>query len=119
MTTAPLSGGAGLRRLLLGRTAAALATSLIPTTLTLAVVHTGSTYANCVWRGSAYYDGGTIIFPNGITGIWDTYTHAPCNDGGTSTSCLHANGYVPGTANDYTYAIYPRDCADFNGAYQQ
>ncbi|WP_194920670.1 MFS transporter [Catenulispora rubra] len=31
-----------IRRLLLGRTAAALATSLIPTTLTLAVVHAGS-----------------------------------------------------------------------------
>lgn len=32
----------GVRRLLIGRTAAALATSLIPTTLTLAVVHAGS-----------------------------------------------------------------------------
>ena len=31
-----------LRRLVLGRTAAALATALIPTTLTLAVVHAGS-----------------------------------------------------------------------------
>ena len=35
-------GPVGIRRLLLGRTAAALATSLIPTTLTLAVVHTGT-----------------------------------------------------------------------------
>ena len=35
-------GTAGVRRLLVGRTAAALATSLIPTTLTLAVVHAGS-----------------------------------------------------------------------------
>ncbi|MEZ0110866.1 hypothetical protein ABH920_004881 [Catenulispora sp. EB89] len=35
-------GTVGIRRLLLGRTAAALATSLIPTTLTLAVVHAGS-----------------------------------------------------------------------------
>ena len=33
---------AGVRTLVLGRTAAALATSLIPTTLTLAVVHAGS-----------------------------------------------------------------------------
>lgn len=32
----------GVRRLLLGRTAASLATALIPTTLTLAVVHAGS-----------------------------------------------------------------------------
>ena len=32
----------GVRRLVLGRTAAALATALIPTTLTLAVVHTGT-----------------------------------------------------------------------------
>src|SRR5258708_1848701 len=32
----------GIRRLLLGRTAAALATALIPTTLTLAVVHKGT-----------------------------------------------------------------------------
>ena len=36
------TAGFGLRRLLIGRTAAALATSLIPTTLTLAVVHAGS-----------------------------------------------------------------------------
>ncbi|ACU73478.1 major facilitator superfamily MFS_1 [Catenulispora acidiphila DSM 44928] len=35
-------GAVGVRRLMLGRTAAALATSLIPTTLTLAVVHAGS-----------------------------------------------------------------------------
>ena len=35
-------GTVGIRRLLLGRTAAALATSLIPTTLTLAVVHAGT-----------------------------------------------------------------------------
>lgn len=41
-STAPAGAGFGVRRLLLGRTAAALATSLIPTTLTLAVVHAGS-----------------------------------------------------------------------------
>jgi hypothetical protein len=38
----PQPAGFGIRRLLIGRTAAALATSLIPTTLTLAVVHAGS-----------------------------------------------------------------------------
>lgn len=40
--TEPTKTGFGVRRLLLGRTAAALATSLIPTTLTLAVVRAGS-----------------------------------------------------------------------------
>lgn len=40
--TEPTKTGFGVRRLLLGRTAAALATSLIPITLTLAVVRAGS-----------------------------------------------------------------------------
>ena len=84
-----------------------------------ALISNQSTYFNCDWRGSAHYDGGTIIFPNGITGIWDTYTHAPCADGGVDSACFRNSGSVPGTANDYTYALFPRDCSDFNGAYQQ
>lgn len=61
-------------------------------------------------------DGGTLTFPNGITGIWDTYTHASCTDGGTNlTGCFNNRGTVPGTPDaNYTNVLYPTDCADLN-----
>ena len=65
-------------------------------------------------------DGGTVTFPNGITGVWDTYTFAPCSDGGTDVfNCRTNRGYVPGAAPmadggpvPYTNVLYPTDCAD-------
>lgn len=58
-------------------------------------------------------DGGTVTFPNGIIGVWDSYTHAACADGGTSTSCFKNRGVVPGTPDaNYTNVLYPTDCAD-------
>ncbi len=70
----------------------------------------------CDWRRIAN-DGGTVTFPNGIRGVWDSYTHAPCLDGGTSGSCRRDAGVVPGTSNTYTYVLYPQNCAvDFAGA---
>ena len=70
--------------------------------------------SRCDWR-NVVNDGGTVSFPNGIRGVWDTYSYVPCTDGGftfadggTSTNC---SGYVPGTANNYTYILYPQDCA--------
>jgi hypothetical protein len=70
--------------------------------------------SRCDWR-NVVTDGGTVSFPNGIRGVWDTYSYVPCTDGGftfadggTSTDCT---GYVPGTANNYTYILYPQDCA--------
>lgn len=74
----------------------------------------------CDWR-AVVKDGGGVSFPNGIRGVWDTYSHVPCADGGftfadggTSSSCTFSYrdaGYVPGTGNDYTYILYPQDCA--------
>jgi hypothetical protein len=63
-------------------------------------------------------DGGVVTFPNGITGIWDTYSHASCEDGGTSGCSRRNQAVVPGTTNDYTYAIFPLDCSDVPGVVQ-
>ncbi|MCA2977205.1 MAG: hypothetical protein INH37_02870 [Myxococcaceae bacterium] len=60
-----------------------------------------------------------VTFPNGLTGIWDTYTHAPCignpNCGGDRDA-----GYVPGTSptNPFTYVLYPTTCAELQGQVQ-
>jgi hypothetical protein len=62
---------------------------------------------------AAVLDGGTVTFPNGIIGVWDTYTHASCVDGGTDSQCFKNRGNVPGTdAGNYTNVLYPTDCAD-------
>ncbi|MGV3620897.1 MAG: hypothetical protein ACO1OB_08770, partial [Archangium sp.] len=64
-------------------------------------------------------DGGTVTFPNGITGVWDTYSHASCEDGGTSNCSRRNPGTVPGSAdNDFTYALYPLDCSMLPGVVQ-
>lgn len=59
-------------------------------------------------------DGGTVAFPNGIAGVWDTYTHASCADGGTSlNSCFNNKGTVPGTPDaSFTHVLYPTSCDD-------
>ncbi len=61
-------------------------------------------------------DGGTVSFPNGITGVWDTYAFAPCLDGGTDIfRCFAGRGTVPPSPDSgYTNVLYPTDCADLN-----
>jgi hypothetical protein len=83
----------------------------------------------CDWR-NVVNDGGTVSFPNGIRGVWDTYTYVGCedggftnpNDGGTYSSCSYSfrdAGAVPGTDNPYTFIVYPQDCAtDLPGVVQ-
>ncbi|RKI51863.1 hypothetical protein D7X55_33245 [Corallococcus sp. AB049A] len=67
----------------------------------------------------AALDGGAVTFPNGISGVWDTYTFAPCKDGGTDiTGCGDniADSGVPGLDDKrYTYTLIPQDCADLPG----
>jgi hypothetical protein len=74
----------------------------------------------CDWR-NVVNDGGSVSFPNGIRGVWDTYSHVPCADGGftnpadggTFSSCTFSYrdaGVVPGTNNPYTYILYAQDC---------
>jgi hypothetical protein len=70
----------------------------------------------CDWRARAA-DGGTVTFPNGLTGIWDTYTHAPCL-GNPNCSGDRDAGSVPFTNNQYTYVLYPTECAELQGTVQ-
>lgn len=60
--------------------------------------------------GAMVRDGGTVTFPNGIKGVWDTFSHAPCYDGSASSSCKRDAGFVPGTTTDFTYVLYPQNC---------
>ncbi len=64
-------------------------------------------------------DGGSVVFPNGITAVYDTYSHASCEDGGTScpATARRNAGIVPGTTNDFTYVLYPADCTELVGQY--
>jgi hypothetical protein len=73
----------------------------------------------CDWR-ERMRDGGSVVFPNGIRGVWDTYSFVPCADGGfsapdggTYSSCRFASrdaGVVPGTDQPYTHVLYPQNC---------
>ncbi|MBX7112741.1 MAG: hypothetical protein K1X64_00305 [Myxococcaceae bacterium] len=66
--------------------------------------------------GAMVRDGGTVTFPNGIKGVWDTFSHAPCYDGSSSGSCKRDAGFVPATTTDFTYVLYPQNCnADLVG----
>ncbi len=65
----------------------------------------------CDWRAVAN-DGGSVTFDNGISGVWDSYTHAPCTDGGTASGCRRNEGFVPGADAGYTFVLYPQDCAN-------
>jgi hypothetical protein len=72
----------------------------------------------CDWRALAA-DGGRVTFPNGISGIWDTYTHAPCL-GNPSCGPNRDAGTVPGTTspNTFTHVLYPTVCSDLPGQVQ-
>jgi hypothetical protein len=66
----------------------------------------------CDW-GAHAQDGGGVTFPNGIRGVWDTYSYVSCTNGSSGTdggSCPRDAGYVPGTDNPYTYVLYPQNC---------
>lgn len=68
----------------------------------------------CDWR-AVVLDGGSVSFPNGIRGVWDTYSNPPCvattaADGGTLSCGTRDAGIVPGTNQDYTYMLYPQNC---------
>lgn len=74
--------------------------------------------ARCDWQALVRSDGGTVAFPQGIRGVWDTYTFVPCRDGGTGACDPDpGGGRVPGTelpdggpGNRYTHVLHPREC---------
>ncbi len=85
----------------------------------------------CDWRAIASgldagtFDGGGgtyVNFPNGITGVWDTYSHAPCLGGNGVCSSTgtggRPDGSVPFTNNSQTYVLYPTECAELQGQVQ-
>jgi hypothetical protein len=76
----------------------------------------------CDWRKKAIEaaaEGKKVVFPNGITGVWENYTHAPCNVVDCKTNYW---GGVPGTydfcteepddGNYYTNVLFPQSCDD-------
>ncbi|MGE6759191.1 hypothetical protein ACQKGO_14310 [Corallococcus interemptor] len=66
----------------------------------------------------AALDGGAVTFPNGISGVWDTYTFAGCTNGSSDiTGCGNndRDSGVPGTDLRYTYTIIPQGCEDLPG----
>ncbi len=73
------------------------------------LVNDSKTAGACDYRQFAA-DGGLVQFQR-ITGIWESYAHAPCLDGGTA-ACVRASGQVPGTDAGFTHVLYPLSCAD-------
>ncbi len=73
----------------------------------------------CPWRDVAL-DAGTqgekVVFTGGVKGTWESYTHAPCTDGGTVNNCFPRDpGHIPGTDAGFTMVLYPDSCDDFVG----
>lgn len=86
------------------------------------LINNSKTYKSdggCPWQETAINaaaNGQKVVFTQGIYGTWDTYTFAPCADGGTDVfGCTNNPGKVPGTNNNYTYVLYPQSCDDFAG----
>lgn len=70
----------------------------------------------CGWRQKAL-EGGSVVFPGGIRGVWETYAYAPCQDRASADAgCIRDPARVPGTegpdggVNLFTYVLHPRDC---------
>jgi hypothetical protein len=73
--------------------------------------------AGCDWQALVRDGGGTVTFPEGIRGVWDTWSFTPCEDGGTALlDCARLEGRVPGSeqadggSNPYTFVLHPQDC---------
>jgi hypothetical protein len=82
---------------------------------------TFSASGGCAWRDVAL-DAGTgqkVVFQGGVKGVWDTFTHAPCADGGTAFNCFREEGRVPGADAGFTMVLYPQSCDDFVGGVVQ
>ena len=82
----------------------------------------------CDYLSWAQDAGTTSVTFSSISGVWDTYTHAYCQDGGTrvpgeyigSGQCRNVAGHIPGTVDaGYTYVLFPTRCAqDLPGTVQ-
>jgi len=69
--------------------------------------------------GRMVADGGRMVaFPQGIRGVWDTFSQTGCTNGTTTCSGIGSRdaGIVPGLGSNYTFAIFPIDCNDLAGA---
>ncbi len=65
-------------------------------------------------------DGGRMVsFPNGIRGVWTTFSQSPCFNGQpscTGAGTIRDAGSVPGLNVPYTWVLQPVDCTDLAGA---
>jgi|GEM_PF-1031468 len=99
----------------------------------------GAANSRCDWAELARADGGVVTFPDGISGVWDTFTNAVCDvgdDGGCKqykSGTYYPTTYVPNPSaifptrdggagivvpegsQDYTFVLYPQNCADLPG----
>jgi hypothetical protein len=67
---------------------------------------------NCDYRRFVL-DGGMPTFTS-ITGVWDTFVHAVCDDGGIASGCFAtAQGNVPGVDAGSANILYPMECVDY------
>ncbi|MHB8874704.1 MAG: hypothetical protein ACYC8T_13530 [Myxococcaceae bacterium] len=98
---------------------------LVATYKTYGTSPTDGGAARCDFRQKELDAGaGTVAFPNGISGVYDTYTMPGCEDGGTDIRCgRNKPGIIPGaTLADggtakYTFVLLPQNCeVDFQGA---
>jgi hypothetical protein len=77
----------------------------------------GSGNPPCDYRQMVEDGGRTVTFPNGIHGVWDTWSQTPCYNG--TTSCqfnARDAGRIPGLEVNYTFTVFPLDCNDLAGA---
>jgi hypothetical protein len=88
---------------------------------TSAIGSTDGGTGTCDWRAialAAEAQGKKVEFPNGITGVWDTYTYAACENGTLRSDCNPRKpGTIPGTdgGSESTLVLYPLDCSDLQG----
>lgn len=93
----------------------------------------GDQNGRCDWAELARADAG-VTFPDGISGVWDTFTNTVCDVQASGECNSYApNGYIPNPTTpfptrasdggvvlpngneNYTFVLYPQDCADLPG----
>ncbi|MBL8952915.1 MAG: hypothetical protein JNK82_19215 [Myxococcaceae bacterium] len=73
--------------------------------------------AGCDYRRMAADGGRMVSFPNGVRGVWDTWSQTYCYDAGVTCDFRARDaGSIQGLGANYTFVIYPQNCEDLAGA---